>query len=112
MVAAQEMEKPMDEEPPQLFMEACAVHGCLSLCSMGIDHDIPYQEFSIAGNLFHALIKGKREHISGSVSLPVNAVKVSHPPVIDKEYPEFSPVKVERCEKFQGVLFYFPEIYP
>ena len=112
VVVAQEMEEPMDEEPSHLLIEADAVCDRLSLCSLRIYHHIPQQEFGVGRQLLHAVIKGKRENIGGPLHVPVNTIEVFHSHVIDEEYPEFSPVKVERCEKFQGVLFCFPEIYP
>ena len=112
VVVAQEVEEPVDEESSHLLSEADAVCDRLSLCSMRIYHHIPQQELKVRGHLLHAVIQGKRENIGGPVHVPVDTVKAFHPPVIDEEYPEFSPVKVERCEEFQGVLLYFPEIYP
>ncbi len=95
----------MDKEPSHLLTQAGVVRGRLPLRGTEIYHHVSQQEEGVHGYLPHAVIKGERENISGYVPAAVDAVEVFHPPVIHEEYAEFSLVKAERCEKFQGVLF-------
>lgn len=66
---------------------------------------ISYQGKLVIWKTSEAVENSEGKHVSGSVYAPVEAVEVLHPRIINKEYPEFSLLKIERREKLQRILF-------
>lgn len=96
MVVSHQVQEAVNEESADFTGECVVIHGRLSFSGMKVYHYIAQQCLSVPGYFFDIVEYRERQHIGCPVNAPVKVVELFHAPVIDKQDPEFSFLRVER----------------
>lgn len=95
MVIADEVEEAVDEQALHLLVKSASIFCRLSKGGLGAYHYVSQQYRWLYRDFPEAVVYRKREYVSGTVNAAIKVIELLHPPVINKQYPEFSSLEIE-----------------